>query len=137
MSTTEAKPGYFIDLNWYEENERSFPMLAQGRLCPSCRGGQSSAAKTNAEFFAVFRDCCSEKEDFFASNLPLREMIFRLFLSNGNQPLDLKEINSKLKEWLLRTGDSRQVSIPKLSRIMESDRYYGFRPFPEEKPKNT
>lgn len=135
MSTAEAKPRYFIDLNWYEENERSFPMLAQSRLCPSCRGEQSS--KTSAELFAVFRDCCSKKEDFFAPNLPLREMIFRLFLASGNQPLDLKEINSKLKEWLLQTGDYRQVSIQKLSRIMESDRYYGFRPFPEEEPKNT
>jgi hypothetical protein len=137
MNSTEGEPRYFIDLKWYEETGRSFSALAQSRLCPSCREQYASTPKPDAELFTVFRDCCSKAEDFLSPNLPLREAIFRLLLSHGNQPLELGQIEAKLNEWLLSTGDNRDVSIPTLRRIMDNDRYYGFRPYVAEEAKNT
>jgi hypothetical protein len=136
MNSTEAEPRYFIDLNWYEEKGRSFFTLAQVRLCPSCRVKYTSTPKPDAELFRVFRDCCSKAEDFFSPNLPLREVIFRLLLSSGNQPLELGPIRAKLKEWLISTGDQRDVSLRTLSRIMDNDRYYGFRRYTAPEAKN-
>ena len=137
MNSTEGERRYFIDLNWYEEKGRSFSTLAQARLCPSCRAQYASTPKSDAELFAVFRDCCSKAEDFLSPNLPLREAVFRLLLSHGNQPLELGQIEAKLNEWFLNTGDNRDVSIPTLRRIMENDRYYGFRPYVAKEAKNT
>jgi hypothetical protein len=137
MNSTEAEPRYFIDLKWHEEKGRSFFTMAQSRLCPSCRVKYASPPKTEAKLFTVFRDCCSKAEDFLSPNLPLREAIFRLLLSNGNQPLELGQIRAKLKEWLLSTGDNRDISIRTLSRIMDNDSYYGFRRYIAEEAKNT
>ena len=136
MNSTEAEPRYFIDLKWYEGKERSFFTMAQSRLCPSCQVKHKSPPKTDAKLFTVFRDCCSKAEDFLSPNLPLREAIFRLLLSNGNQPLELGQIRAKLKEWLLSTGDNRDISIRTLSRIIDNDRYYGFRPYIAEEAKD-
>jgi hypothetical protein len=132
MSNGEAEPRYFIALNWYEENERSFTLLVQGRLCPSCC--ERYATEVGVEVFTAFRDCCSKREGFFSPNLPLLELIFRLFLANGNQPLTLQQISEQLKQWLSRSGDTRNVSVPVLKRLVDNDRYYGFRPFPEGEP---
>jgi hypothetical protein len=136
MNSTEGEPSYFIDLKWYEEKGRSFFTLAQSRLCPSCRAKYASPPKSDAKLFTVFRDCCSKAEDFFSPNLPLREVIFRLLLSNGNKPLELEQIRAKLAEWLLSTGDNRDISIPTLNRIMDDDRYYGFRRYSTEEANN-
>ena len=126
----EKETRYLIDLKWYEENERSFPLQVQTRLCPSCREKIATGLKEHWELFAAFRDCCSKQDSFFSPKLPLKEMIFRLFLANGNQPLYSKEIRDKLKEWLIRTGDTRDVSVPRLKRIIDNDFYYGVRPLP-------
>jgi hypothetical protein len=136
MNSAQAEPRYFIDLKWYEEKGRSFLTLAQSRLCPSCRVKYASDPKPDAELFTVFRDCCSEAEDFFSPNLPLGELIFRLLLSYGNQPLELGQIRDKLKEWLISTGDTRDISIPTIGRIMDNDCYYGFRPYTAQEAKN-
>ena len=53
------------------------------------------------------------------------EGIFRLFLANGNQPLDLEELGEKLRK--LRGEGVYPTSPAVLSRILESDCYYGLR----------
>ena len=128
IATDQVKPCWFIDLDWYQQNNRSFFGLAQGCLCPKCqerlRGGEVSAA----DLLATVKDCCSKKPGFISGNLPILESIFRLFLANGNQPLDLEELGKQLNEW--RGGDSYRTSAEVLSRLLESDRYYGLRQAP-------
>jgi hypothetical protein len=121
---------YFIDLEWYQRQERSLAILATSRLCPTSR--KKEKTKSEAVLLRVIRQCCSKRDGFITPNMPLLEMVFRLFLANGNQPLNLEQIQEQLQKWLGDSSNARDLSIPKLKRILENDRYYGLRPAPSE-----
>jgi len=119
----ESGQQWFIDLSWHEPNSRSFSALAQGCLCPRCRGrlgGEVSAAK----LLKAIGGCCSKAPDFITDRLPVLESVFRLFLANGNQPLGLDELGDELAE---RRGGYRTPGVT-LSRLLASDQHYGLRP---------
>ena len=125
ISIDQPGPRWFIDLDWYQQNDCSFSALAQSCLCPKCRerlevgSGEISAA----DLLSAIKDCCSKSPDFITYKLPILESIFRLFLANGNQPLDLEEIGKQLTEW--RGGYCPSAEV--LSRLLSSDQYYGLR----------
>jgi len=127
INANQTRPLWFIDLDWYPQNNRSFYNLVQGRLCPKCRqrlkaeGGEVAAS----DLLATIQDCCSGEEGFITGELPILESIFRLFLANGNQPLELEEMSEQLYKW--RGGDTYRTSIEMLSRLLQSDKYYGLR----------
>ena len=118
---------WFIDLDWYQLNNRSFSVLAREYLCSKCRRqlkveeGEISAA----DLLTAIGGCCSKKQRFITGELPIMGSIFRLFLANGNQPLDLEEMGQQLSEQ--RGGDTYRTSVEILSRLLQSDRYYGLR----------
>jgi len=80
----------------------------------------------------TMKDCCSKKEDFITPTIPLLEMVFRLFLANSNKPMSLVQIQEELQQRLSASTDPRDVSINKLKRILDNDRYYGLRPVSTE-----
>ena len=123
-STNQASRRWFIDLDWHQQSNRSFFTLAQGCLCSKCQErlkGEISAA----DLLTTIKDCCSKTPNFITGKLPIFESIFRLFLANGNQPLDLEELGRQLSEW--RGGDTYRTSVEILSRLLASDQYYGLR----------
>jgi len=124
ISTNQVSPRWFIDLDWHQQSNCSFFALAQGCLCPKCQKwltGEISAA----DLLTTIKDCCSKAPNFITGELPILESIFRLFLANGNQPLDLEELGRQLSEW--RGGDTYRTSTEILSRLLASDPYYGLR----------
>jgi hypothetical protein len=127
ISAEQPKLHWFIDLDWFPQHNRSFPVLAWGCLCSACRGrlegkpGEIAAA----DLLATIRDCCSKAPGFISGELPILESIFHLFLANGNQPLDLEQLSQQLNKW--RSGDSYRTSPEILSRLLEHDQYYGLR----------
>ncbi len=58
-------------------------------------------------------------------DLPDGSSVFRPFLANGNQPLDVEELGQRLNEW--RGADAYRTSSEVLPRILENERYYGLR----------
>jgi hypothetical protein len=135
---SEIKYKYSIDLSWYREQERSFVLLATSRLCPSSQ--KKKIPKTDTAIFNTMKQCCSKSEDFINPELPLAESIFRLFLANGNKPLSLQQIQARLQQSMSDISGSRDLSIPKLQRILDSDRFYGLRIAEiddEEEPNNN
>ncbi len=51
--------------------------------------------------------------------------MFRLFLANGNQPLDLEELGKQLSE---QSGEYTYYAPAEiLSRLLSHDQYYGLR----------
>jgi len=137
-NNSEVKYKYSIDLSWYQEQERSFVLLATSRLCPSSQ--KKKIPKTDTGIFNTMKQCCSKAEDFITPELPLTECIFRLFLANGNKPLSLEQIQARLQQRLSDISGSRDLSIPKLQRILNSDRFYGLRiaeTDDEEEPNNN
>jgi hypothetical protein len=135
MDTGEVRLRYFIDLDWYQQQERSFATLASSRLCPTSR--KKEKTKSEAALLRTIRQCCSKRDGFITPNMPLLEMIFRLLLANGNQPLELGQMQEQLQKWLGDSSNARDLSVPKLKRILSNDQYYGLRPAPltEEEKK--
>ena len=129
-STDQPKPLWFIDLGWYQQNNRSISALAKGCLCDKCRVQLSTEGKeiSEAELLANIRDCCSHAPEFITGQLPILESNFRFFLANGNQPLTLEELGEQLSERL--GGDTYHTSEEVLSRLLQSDQYYGLQSAP-------
>ena len=122
----EALCSYSIDMNWYQEQGRSFALLATSRLCPSSQ--KKKIPKSETALLNTLKQCCSKWEGFVTPGMPLVEMIFRLFLANGNKPLALEQIQGRLQQRLSDSSEPRDLSISKLERIINEDRYYGLRP---------
>ena len=113
---------WFIDLDWHQQNNRSFSALAHNCLCPKCQEQMEGEASAT-DLLTTIKDCCSKTPDFITGALPILESVFRLFLANGNQPLNLEELGRQLSEW--RGGDTYRTSVEVLSRLLTNDRYYG------------
>jgi hypothetical protein len=135
IDIAEAKLRYFIDLDWYQQQERSFATLATSRLCPTSR--KKEKTKSEAALLRTIKQCCSKRDGYITPNMPLLEMVFRLLLANGNEPLELGQMQEQLQKWLGDTNNSRDLSIPKLKRILDNDRYYGLRPAPVTEAEET
>ena len=130
ISTEQIKLQWFIDLDWYQQNNRSFFALTQSYLCPKCRERLKVEKEeaSAADVLSAIGDCCSKTPGFIAPKLPILESVFRLFLANGNQPLSLEELGERLIEW--REGDTYCTSAEILSRLLSSDQHYGLRQAP-------
>ena len=102
-------------------------MALLGSLCPKCREQLRAGEREISadDLLSTIRDCCSQTPGFITHKLPILESIFRLFLANSNQPLDLEELEKQLSQW--RGGDAYHTSVEVLSRLLSSDRYYGLR----------
>jgi len=115
---------WFIDLDWYQQNNRSFSTLAQRCLCAKCSEKLEGEEISATDLLSTIKDCCSKAPRFITRNLPVSESVFRLFLANGNQPLSLEGLGKQLSEW--REGDTYCTSPEILSRLLQGDQHYGF-----------
>lgn len=127
IGTEQVKPGWSIDLDWFQRNNRSLSALAGSCLCSKCRERLKGEVST-ADLLTTIGDCCSKTPGFITGELPVLASIFRLFLANGNQPLDLEELGRQLRDW--RGGDTYHTSTEILSRLLKNDQYYGLRQVP-------
>jgi len=118
---------WFIDFTWYQQNNRSPLTLIKHCLCHKCQEqfGAGEPEVSITDIIANIKDCCCQDSNFITGRLPILEGVFRLILANGNQPLDLEEIGSRLRERL--GGDTYRTSPELLSRLLENDRHYGLR----------
>ena len=128
LSTEQEEPCWSIDMDWFEANNRSLAALIRGGLCDKCRKRLDSEGKLSSldDLLTAIRDCCSTEPAYISGGLPIMESVFRLFLANGNQPLDLIELGRQLSE--RRGVDTYRTSVEILSRLLKNDRYYGIRP---------
>jgi hypothetical protein len=128
MADDPITKGWSIDLDWLEQNNRSFLALARGCLCPDCRQRLDKAKKpfSSAEVINHIRDCCSKTPEFFSGRPPLLESIFRVFLANGNRPLGLEELSRQLLK--RRSGAPQPITPEVLSQLLRNEGYYGLRP---------
>ena len=123
----QPKTQWSIDFDWYKQNNRSISALVLSYLCPSCAKKLSAEGKETSEdvLLSTIKDCCSLAPGFITDQSPILESIFRLFLANGNQPLDSEELGRQLSE--LRAGDSYRTTPEILSRLLKKEQYYGLR----------
>ena len=129
-ANAEPNADYHIDLEWYEENNRSLPALAKSRLCPDCVD-KLGASESVEDILKAFQDCCSKKPEYLLPRMPVLESLFRVLLANGNEPLGLEELAHRI-------GEARQGNfvpgIEALRRILDHDKFYGLSALETEEP---
>jgi hypothetical protein len=131
VSAEQPKRQWAIAIAWLEQNNRSVAFLARGYLCPNCAKKLDARKKEGSPdaLIATIQGCCSRTDGFINDRLPILESAFRLFLSNGNQPLYLEELGEQLSQ--RRGGDPYRTSAEALGRILKNDRYYGMQEITE------
>jgi hypothetical protein len=124
-STNQKKTLWAIDLDWLQQNNRSISVIITDYLCPRCAKQLSTEKKESSleALMTAIQNCCCHAPNFINDRLPISESVFRLFLSNGNKPLDLEELGHQLSQ--LRGGDPYRTSPETLSHLLKNDRYYG------------
>jgi hypothetical protein len=141
---------FFIDLQWYDNNNRSFRVMAQRRFCSSCqkkigteqqervpavdpKTGRVVFEMRNVPFGAnpmsVIRTCCSKQRGFITSDTPLLEALFRVFLANGNQPADAERLREQLADWVTYSDRPHMYAADLIERVLGNDQTYGMREF--------
>jgi hypothetical protein len=127
-SMEQEEPRWAIDPDWFETNNRSLLALVRSSLCSKCRKRLDSGGTRGSldDLMTNIRKCCSTEPDYITGSLPIMESVFRLFLANGNQALDLIELGRQLSE--RRGVDTYRTSVEILSRLLKYDKYYGIRP---------
>jgi hypothetical protein len=128
LDMAKGKAYWSISLDWYKQHNRSFPALVRGCLCPNCRAQLDKGEISEASLATNVQDCCSKLPGFISGEMAILESVFRLFLANGNEPLDLATLSRRLDNWL--AGDTYRTSAEVLSRLLQDERYYGIRQVP-------
>ena len=127
LGAEQGGPRWFIDLDWYEQNGRSFLTLARGCLCPRCRERLGAGEISAAQLVANVRDCCSKLPGFITGELAILAIIFRLFLAGGNQPLNLAELSEMLIGYLRLGPPTARVTKVITNWSEYTGSYSGFR----------
>jgi hypothetical protein len=143
-----AQTRYFIDFDSYPQKNRSRDVLLRDRMCEESRsrlgeqvrtrGAVAEAEGGKVKFntkggrygedpIALIKECCAGKPEYRDPRLPLKEVIFRLLLANGNVPMTVEELRAAASEW---TGFEYGGGITSeaVLQIMEVDALYGFAP---------
>lgn len=125
-NTEPAALRFAIDLSWYEKNHRSFLEAVRLSLCEKCRRKIEGKDMTAKKIIPILRGCCSGEPDFINNRQPVLESLFRVFLQNGNVPLEVEEISKILAE--ARDGDTGRTAPVILARLLRTEDYYGIKP---------
>jgi MarR-like DNA-binding transcriptional regulator SgrR of sgrS sRNA len=123
--TGQAVTRWQIDLSWFEQNGRSFSVLARECLCPKCYQKLKADSQTVAsdKLLKAIRDCCSKAPDFIDVRMPALESVFRLLLAHGNKAMALEDILQELGD---RCGAGLyRITGTTLQVLLNNDQYYG------------
>jgi hypothetical protein len=126
-----------IDFDWWKENDRSWRVHLRSCLCEEHQqlyadlSGDEEVDWIDPETAEVqvvdglqhtLISHCARQEQFITDQTTLTEALFRLFLSNGNQPLSSEEMAQSLGRPALKILQT--ISGPRI--------YKGIRPVPRK-----
>ncbi|HXF86015.1 MAG TPA: hypothetical protein VNK49_11565 [Anaerolineales bacterium] len=112
---------FHIDFDWWQKNERDWSVYLYSLLCAEHQKAFANTEESptidwvdpvTAEVKPVdgvqnaLMTHCVKQPDFLTGQTALVEAVFRLFLSNGNVPMNSRELGEKLNrppETILRT----------------------------------
>jgi hypothetical protein len=126
-----VKPGlttsYHIDFDWWKNHDANWRVFLFGYLCSEHQAMFSNREESTmidwvdpetAEVHQVdglqstLMNHCAKLENFYTGQTALVDAIFRVFLANGNSPLNSNELSDRIgkpAETILRTISSPNV----------------------------
>ena len=131
-------PEYRFSLERLEELNRSPIPLLLARLNTACPSfGKTSAEIADAsDLVSEIRTHCAGDTEFIQSAMPLQEIVFRMLLLQGGEPMPLSELHNELTEtW---STAIRPITLTEngLARVLDNDIFYGFATIPVDEPES-
>ena len=125
---------YFIDADVAEARRRSLPVMVASRQCYMCQQAveeeiDSAEAK---ELIDQIVDHCASANDYLLEDTPLKEAIFRVLLSRGNQPMGANEISVAISEKWVNATNQRNTSPSIIERLLRHGESYCISPYRED-----
>jgi len=133
---------FHIDFAWWEHNDRDWHVYLRSLLCADHQQSladvqegalidwidpQTAEVKPVDGIQHALMTHCALQPDFVTEHTAIVEAVFRVFLVNGNQPMNAQELSKRLSrpaETILRTLTGPRV-------------YRGLRPYSVEKPQKA
>ena len=116
-----------ISMARLEQLNRSAVHLISGRLTPSCPShGKPVHELEPGELIREIQEFHADEDDFIRFDMPIKEIVFRTLLTQGNHAMALSDLHRELTgRW---SNALRPISIDEslLRRVLETDTYYGF-----------
>lgn len=116
-----------IDFEWWKKNDRDWRVYLRSFLCEEHQkmfenldsdevidwvDPKTAEIKQVDGLQHILISHCAQENSFFSQNMALVDSVFRVFLSNGNEPLTPEELGDILHrppETILRTFSSIRV----------------------------
>lgn len=122
---------YFIDAEMAEERRRSLPVMIASRQCYMCQQAvdEEEVASVEAQdLIDRIVDHCKSANDYLLDDTPLKEAIFRVLLSRGNEPMGADEISADISERLANATNQRNTSTAVIERLLQHSENYCIAP---------
>ena len=125
-----APQRFAIDLEWYSRTGRSLEELLRFRRCASCqeaiRGKETSI--TAQEHIQEIVQTCSKQQGYLEDRMPIMEVLFRILLAGGNEPMTAEEIHRELSAHLESRLYSRVLPLRWVERLLAGGNLYSIGP---------
>lgn len=128
---------FHFSLDRLEELNRSPIPLLLARLntaCPSF-GKTPSEISDPSDLVTEIQRHCADDTEFIQSAMPLQEIVFRMLLLQGGEPVKLGELHSELTGKWSSALRPITLSLDGLARVLDHDEFYGFAAIPMEEPE--
>lgn len=118
---------FHIDFDWWKDHENDWRVYLFGYLCPEHQAAFSGAEESawidwvdpaTAEVRRVdglqnvLISHCAKQPDFYSHNTTIVDLVFRVLLAHGNEPMTAVQIGEAINrppETILRTFSGPQV----------------------------
>jgi hypothetical protein len=117
---------FALNPEFIEAAGRSFDTMVDQRLCAAARR-RAQDDGDSASPIELIRRYCGNQHDYLSPDLPIMEVLFRLFLLQGNQPAAISTIREWADDYPAHADRLRYISDESLISLLVRDRYYGFR----------
>lgn len=122
-----ADTPFHIDREWWQEEGRDFRVELRAHLCDEHRevytygydteiidwiDDQTGEVRQVDGLQHVIREHCSQEPGYIGEEISLVDAVFRVFLTNGNQPLtpdELSDIIHRPARMILRTLSGKRI----------------------------
>ena len=135
-SARDGQPAkYFIDAEMAQERRRSLPVMIASRQCYMCQQAVDEEELASAEaqdLIGRIVDHCNSVKDYLLDDTPLKEAIFRVLLSRGNEPMGADEISADISERLANATNQRDTRPEVIERLLRHSESYCIAPVRED-----
>jgi len=128
IEQSEAPSVYQISFDRISELKRSAVAMMADRRPPTSpsRKNPDTELPDAKKLVDEIASHCADDENFILTDMPIQEIVFRLLLTRRNSPTLLSDLHYELTEKYSTPVRPISVTEKGLSRILDSDTYYGF-----------